>query len=350
MLMLKLNKNEMKHIITIGGGIAGIEVSSILSGMGHKVTLIEKNTELGGKIRNYDHLFPNFRPASEIMEYINKKCKNNGFTILKGTEIIDISKNNDKFKLTEKNHNTFESDAVVITTGFEFFDAKRKEEYGYKIYKNVITSVDLEEKFKSGKKITLANGKTPKRIAFIHCVGSRDEKSGNHYCSKVCCVTGVKQAIELKEMFPEAEIYCFYMVLRMYGQNYEEMYRKAQEKYNIQFIRGRLSEASENIDESLVIKAEDTLSGRPLKMNVDLLVLLVGMEPGTGTSRLSEKCNLNVESSGFIQAKDIHTKRNFTSEDGIFMAGSCACPMSINDTLENARSAAMHIHEYLNNR
>jgi len=76
----------------------------------------------------------------------------------------------------------------------------------------------------------------------VHCVGSRDEKVGNHYCSKVCCVTGVKQAIELQEQYPGVEIYCFYMDLRMYGEGFEELYRKAQEKNNVQFIRGRVSE------------------------------------------------------------------------------------------------------------
>jgi len=340
----------VKNIVTIGGGIAGIEVASVLSGLGYEVTLMEKNPELGGKIQNYNLLFPDFINASDIKDYLFKKCKNSGFDIYTNTEIIDIAKKNGKFLIRAKNNKTFRSDAVVLTTGFEFFDARRKEEYGYKIYDNVITSVDLEEKFKSTKKITTVRGKIPERIAFIHCVGSRDEKSGNHYCSKVCCITGVKQAIELSEMLPDSEIYCFYIDLRMYAQSYEELYRSAQENYNIQFIRGRLSEVSDNIDESLLIKAEDTLSGRPLKMNVDLLVLLVGMEPSTGTTSLGKSCKLDFDSSGFLKTKDMHTKRNFSSQEGIFLAGTCSCPMSVNDTFENARSAAIEIHNYFKNK
>ena len=336
----------MKNIIIIGGGIAGIEVASSLSELGYEVTLMEKNSELGGKLQDYYCLFPNFRPASDIKNYIFNKCSRNGFDIHTNTEIIDISRKNGKFLLHAKDEKTYRSDAVVITTGFDFFDASKKEEYGYNIYENVITSVDLEAKFKNGGGITTSGGKIPERIAFIHCVGSRDEKSGNHYCSKVCCITGVKQAIELSELLPDAEIYCFYMDLRMYDQGYEELYRSAQENYNIQFIRGRLSEASENLDESLLIKAEDTLSGRPLKMNVDLLVLLVGMEPGAGTINLAKSCNLAFDSSGFIKTKDAHTHRNLSSEKGIFLAGTCSCPMSVNDTLENARSAVIEIHNY----
>ena len=87
--------------------------------------------------------------------------------------------------------------AILLATGFDIFDASKKEEYGYGIYDNVITSVDLEQAFNSGKVVT-AQGKTPKRIGFIHCVGSRDEKAGNPHCSKVCCVTAVKQAIEVE--------------------------------------------------------------------------------------------------------------------------------------------------------
>ncbi|NJO70443.1 MAG: CoB--CoM heterodisulfide reductase iron-sulfur subunit A family protein, partial [Bacteroidetes bacterium] len=104
-------------------------------------------------------------------------------------------------------------------------------------------------------------GKTPQRIGIVHCVGSRDEKAGNTYCSKVCCVTGVKQAIELKEQLPSSEIFNFYMDLRMYDRYFEDLYKEAQVKHHVQFIRGRLSEAFENPDGTVMIKIEDTLWG-----------------------------------------------------------------------------------------
>lgn len=86
------------------------------------------------------------------------------------------------------------------------------------------------------------DGSRPKRIAFLHCVGSRDEKVCQQHCSKVCCITGVKQAMEMKQLFPDADVFNFYMDIRMFGPGYEEMYREAQQKYNIHFIRGRISE------------------------------------------------------------------------------------------------------------
>lgn len=337
----------MKHIVIIGGGIAGIETACALTDAGHWVTVIEKETQLGGKLNNWSYLFPDFTPAEKITAALLEKYREKDFSILNKTEVCAIHRQNGKFSITISGEKHLEADALVVATGYEIFDASRKEEYGYKIYDHVITSADLEQMFLPGGDITVAAGKNPKRIAFVHCVGSRDEKTGNHYCSKVCCITGVKQAIELKKRQPEAEIYCFYMDLRMYGKQFEELYREAQEKYDIQFIRGRLSEASEKIDKSLLIKSEDTLSGRPLKMNVDLLVLLVGMEAGKGTTAAAAACGIGCEKSGFLKTTDSFLKSNFSEQEGIFLAGSCTAPMTINDTILHARSAAMEVDCWL---
>jgi len=337
----------VKHIVIIGGGIAGMETACALTDAGHWVTVIEKDAQVGGKLNNWSYLFPDFTPAEKITNALQEKYREKDFSILLKTEVKSVQRNNNQFSIETSTNQQLEADAVVVATGYELFDARRKEEYGYKIYDHVITSADLEQLLLPNGDLTVAAGNNPKRIAFVHCVGSRDEKSGNHYCSKVCCITGVKQAIELKKRLPEAEIYCFYMDLRMYGKHFEELYREAQEKYDIQFIRGRLSEASEKIDKSLLIKAEDTLSGRPLKMNVDLLVLLIGMEAGKGTATAAATCGIGCEDSGFLQTADSFLKSNISSEEGIFLAGSCSAPMSVNDTILHARSAAQEVDGWL---
>jgi heterodisulfide reductase subunit A len=336
-----------KSIVTIGGGIAGIEASGILAELGYAVSVIEKEPEFGGKLRFWDQLFPNMRKAGEIEEYLAKKSKTPGITLFPNTSITSFETMKNGFALKSNHGVSYNAHAVIVATGFDVFKAERKEEYGYKIYDNVITSADLEKKMKAGQAITTMAGNTPKRIAFIHCVGSRDAKVGNTYCSKVCCVTGVKQAIELNMILPQTQIFNFYMDLRMHGLEHEEIYKTAQEKHNIQFIRGRLSEVSENIDHSLLIKAEDTLSGRPLKMNVDMVVLLVGMEPGEGTKAIGKSCNLEFSQYGFLKIPDVHLAGNLTSRKGIFVAGTCSCPMSVKDTIEHARSAAFEVHRYL---
>jgi heterodisulfide reductase subunit A len=337
----------VRHIVVIGGGIAGIEVACELTDAGHWVTIVEKEPTIGGKMNNWSYLFPDFTPAQKIKEYLDGKCRQKDLSVLNETEIKSMTRENGKFELQTSSNQQLSADAVVVATGYELFDARRKEEYGYQIYDHVITSADLEKLLLPDGDLSVAAGENPKRIAFVHCVGSRDEKSGNHYCSKVCCITGVKQAIELKKRLPRAEIFCFYMDLRMYGKHFEELYREAQEKYDIQFIRGRLSEASEKIDKSLLIKAEDTLSGRPLKMNVDLLVLLVGMEAGKGTSEAASACSLRCEESGFLKTADSFLNSNLSDLEGIFLAGSCTAPMSVNDTVLHARSAASEVNKWL---
>jgi len=324
-----------------------METACALTDVGHWVTVIEKEEHVGGKLNNWSYLFPDFTPADKILDALLEKHSEKDFSILTQTEVCSIHRRNGKFNIETSAEQKLEADAVVVATGYELFDARRKEEYGYKIYDHVITSADLEKLLLPDGDLSVAAGANPKRIAFVHCVGSRDEKSGNHYCSKVCCITGVKQAIELKKRLPEAEIYCFYMDLRMYGKNFEELYREAQEKYDIQFIRGRLSEASEKIDKSLLIKSEDTLSGRPLKMNIDLLVLLVGMEAGKGTAKAAAACSIGCEESGFLRTTDPFLMSNFSEQEGIFLAGSCTAPMSVNDTILHARSAAQEVNNWL---
>ncbi|MEG2665831.1 MAG: FAD-dependent oxidoreductase, partial [Bacteroidales bacterium] len=221
-----------------------------------------------------------------------------------------------------------------------------KEEYGYGIYDNVITSADLEKKFREGN-VVCKNGSVPKRIAFVHCVGSRDEKVNNTYCSKVCCVTAVKQACEIKELYPDTEIFNLYMDLRMFDRYFENMYQQAQSKYGVQFIRGRLSETSENKEGRIVIKTEDTLIGKPLKIAVDMLVLMVGMQACASASELSAKTKVKIGSDLFFDTKDLFLQANLTNEEGVFLAGACTGPKTIPDTINDARSAAGRIHHYL---
>jgi heterodisulfide reductase subunit A len=263
------------------------------------------------------------------------------------TKVTALEAVNDYFTVSGHNGWQQKADAVVLTTGFRLFDAHRKEEYGYGIYENVITSADLEEMFASGNEILNRHGKKPERIGLVHCVGSRDEKVDNLHCSKVCCITAVKQAIELKQQLPDAEIFCFYMDLRMFGRHYEELYKEAQEKYNIQFIRGRMSESTEDKDGNIVVKVEDTLLGKPLRIKVGLLVLMVGMEPRNETRHLTEALGLKAVSDRFVQPVDEILSPNHTGIPGLFVAGACSGPKSVSDTLSDSRSAALAVAGYL---
>ncbi len=335
-----------KTVAVIGGGVAGLETSLQLDKLGYNVILYEKEARLGGHVDKWDRLFPNRRHASEVVDQLKSELSPR-VNVLLSAKVENITRENDSF-LIDVNAQKQKADALVIATGFELFPAERKEEYGYGIFENVITSPELEKMFSASGKPFKANGDIPQKIAFIHCVGSRDEKVNRPYCSKVCCVTAVKQAIEVKEAIPEADVYCLYMDLRMFGPGYEDLYKDAQLK-GVNFIRGRLSESSELGNGRILIKAEDTLSQKPLKMSVDLVVLMVGMSPLESTRKICEKLDLNLNHDGFIQVKDYHLNPSQTGVAGIFLAGACSGPNNITDSITAARSAAVELHSYFTN-
>jgi heterodisulfide reductase subunit A len=335
-----------KKVIVIGGGVAGMEAASCLSSRGIEVILLEKGDQLGGHIREWDRLFPDRRKSSEIFEFLESGM-NEGVSVQLNSVITGIHKQDSTFILTLEGQDEISADAILLATGFDLFDCRKKEEYGYGIYDNVLTSAEVEGIFREGKTLLTAGGKRPSKVGIIHCVGSRDEKAGNIHCSKVCCITGVKQGIEIKEQLPEAEIFCFYMDLRMFDRHFEEMYLEAQQKWGIHFIRGRLSEAAENADRSIVLKVEDTLAGLPLKITADILILLAGLRPSSETRRLGDMLGLTFGDDGFPDPLDEHILSNATPVPGIFLAGTVKGPASVQNTISDARSAAIQIENYL---
>jgi len=337
-----------KRIVVIGGGAAGMEAAGQLAIEGFQVSLVEKEEETGGHIKDWYKLFPDRRNSSEVRDYLEKKVSLKSIKILTGTYIEKINNNKEGFSLFTQDGTELKADAVIVATGFDLFKSARKEEYGYGIYDNVISSADLEVMFRKGK-IKMSDGMAPKTVGFVHCVGSRDEKAGNLYCSKLCCVTAVKQAIEIREHLPESKVFSFYMDMRMGGAYYEELYREAQEVWGINFIRGKVSEASESINNKLVIKVEDTLAGRPLKMELDLLVLMAGMEMSEGGIKIAENSGLKKGENRFFDPIDHHYANNLSNIKGVFYAGTCTAPMNITETISHARSAALEVMHYLNN-
>ena len=334
-------------VLIIGAGAAGCEAAFRLAEAGIQVEVVEKENQPGGNLNNWYQLFPDRKPASLLRQRLQQCVSHPLVHLHTGTVPVKIQRTpQGSFNVNLDDGALLEGKALLVTTGFRTFDATRKEEYGYGIYENVITSVELENYLANGS-LSTSTGKLPQRIGFIQCVGSRDEKMCNFHCSKVCCITAVKQAIELRELFPDAEILCFYMDMRMFGPGYEEMYREAQEKYNIKFIRGRLSEASENQEKQVFVKCEDTLIGKPLRMTLDVMVLMVGMESSDGSRWLAKELGLNLEPNGFIQASDPHYATNLTNVEGVFIAGCVSSPMNLTDTLTDARSAALAIQEFL---
>ncbi len=336
----------LSHVIVAGAGVAGMEAAGTLARLGYRVTLIEKESDPGGHMRQWHALFPDRRPADEVRSYLRRHIDSPNIELVTGMTVEKILRSDGRVTVTLSDGTEATGDAVIVATGFDLFDVRRKEEYGYGIYDNVITSAELEGMFNRGQ-LLKEDGSLPSRIGLIHCVGSRDEKVNNNHCSKVCCVAAVKQAVEIRQLLPSCEVFCFYMDMRMFGPLYEELYRESQELHNVNFIRGKVSEASVNINNRLVIKVEDTLAGRPLRMELDIMVLMAGMEMARSGARLAEASGLGCGINRFLEAADHHYGSNRSSISGVFYAGTCTAPMNITDAISHARAAVAETVRYL---
>lgn len=335
----------MKEIIVIiGGGIAGLEAASQLLRLGYSPIIIEKSGRLGGHVADWNRLFPDMTPARDIVDGLIASSKD--ANIFLNTEISFINRLKDRYNIMLSNGISINSRYILFTTGFRLFDAGKKEEYGYGVYNQVITNSDLENWFNTAEDSRIDNSRI-NAVGFVHCVGSRDEKARNPQCSKVCCITAIKQAIEIKEKFPDAEVYCFYMDLRLFGKKYEDFYTKAQRDYGIHFIRGRVSEVSENIDGKVIVKAEDTLAGRPVKVTLDLLVLMSGIVCNPDSTKVAGMMSLPIDTDGFLRSSDNVAHITASPKNGIFYAGACTGPKTVPETLAEARSAVLEIHSFI---
>jgi len=241
--------------------------------------------------------------------------------------------------------------AIVAATGFEPFNASLQEEYGYGIYKNVITGTELERLLDpagptKGELRRPSDGKIARRIAIVFCVGSRNEKVGNNYCSRICCSYSTKQAIEIKEKYPDAAVNCFYIDVRTYGRGFEEMYRRAQEM-GVTYIRGRVAECGVLPNGDVTIRAEDTFRGKPVQGAFELVSLSHGMTPCCDATEIANVLGIARADDGFFSCRDTDLYPNDSSREGVFLAGAVTGMKPIPDCIADGNAVAARVAAFL---
>jgi heterodisulfide reductase subunit A len=241
---------------------------------------------------------------------------------------------------------TIKVGSIIVSTGFHLFDAKVKGEYGYGKYDNVITGLEFERLVNAagptGGYLARLDGRVPKTIAFIQCVGSRDEKAGNLNCSRVCCMYAIKQAVLVKEHIPEADVYIFYMDVRAYGKGFEEFYRRAEEEFEIKFIRGAVSEVIEDPEtKNLIVRVENTDTGGFLEKEFDMVVLSTALVPPEDSEVIEKIFNIPRHEDGFFATIQPEISSVVTPTNGILIAGVAEGPKDIPDSISQASAAAM---------
>ena len=333
-------------VLVIGGGPAGLEAARAVAEVGAQAILVERRAVLGGTPdeSNYAALTPHLGSAQDALDLLRAGVRDPNIAIHLETSVTGCTGSLGDFSVTLSGpggDSTVTAGSIVVATGFQHFDPGRETQmYGYYEYPDVITLPDAEKMLKDHHFVRPSTGEAPRNVAFIQCVGSRDRRLGNEYCSKVCCGVASKEAIEIRQMLPDCKVYIFYIDMRMYGYWESQIYWPAQEQYNVNYIRGIVTEIVGK-DGRLLMKGEDTTMGRPVEVLMDMIVLSVGMEPSKGTRDVAAILGLEQNKYGFIHTPGEPMDPVGTSVPGIFVAGAAAGPKDLEDTMSMAGAAAM---------
>ena len=269
------------------------------------------------------------------IEFKSGKCKKTCVEVCADRKAID-------FHQPEKIE-TIDVGTIILATGFYTFNAKRIPYYGYGTYPNVYTALEVERLVNSagptGGEIVLRDGRRPKAVGIVHCVGSRDENT-NRYCSRVCCMYSLKLAHLIKER-SEAEVFNFYIDMRTPGKGFEEFYNRVAEE-GTHFIRGRVADIYPDPQDQgrLLMCAEDTLMGVICKVPVDMVILATGLEPQPDAQEIRRRFHITCSMEGFFLERHPKLAPVSTFTDGVFLAGCCQGPKDIPDTVAQAGAAA----------
>jgi heterodisulfide reductase subunit A len=333
-------------VLVVGSGAAGIQASLDLADFGHNVSLVEKEKEPGGKLKNLSELFPDGENASKLLSNLLIKIDGmKNIKFIKDSQILDITGQFPKFKVRVRESNkeeNLDANAVILATGFKPYDPTPLKQYGYGKHEDVITSLELEEMLKNRKLVRPSDSKKPNSISIIQCIGSRNNKT-NTYCSTFCCMHAVKAAQQIKKMHPEVNLTVLYMDIRTPGEG-EFDYSNAR-LLGVRFLRGK-PVGVKKIGDALVVQVEDTLENDLVFLESDIVVLSTGGVPDPSTIFFKDKLNLKLSESGFFSTVDRPVGTNI---EGVFVAGAASGLKDIEYSTAQGSCAAAKVDIILKN-
>lgn len=243
--------------------------------------------------------------------------------------------------------------AVVVATGYELYSIGQQQpspaisgypEYGHGRFPDVIDGLQYERLVSAsgptgGELRRPSDGQVPKTVVFISCVGSRDDAKGISYCSKICCMYTAKHAMLYRHKVPDGTAHVFYMDIRAGGKSYDEFVRRAIEQDGARYHRGRVARITAE-GGALVVHGNDTLLGRPMRIEADLVVLATAMRPAAGVTQLAQQVNVGTDENGFLSESHPKLRPVETPAAGVFVAGACRGPADIPESVAQASAAA----------
>ena len=333
-----------KPILIVGGGPAGLAAAHSLATFGQACILVEKEDRLGGApiLEGYAKLVPSGEWARDAIGGMVERAE--------GHELVDVrteatitafSGEAGNFTASLSNGDSVEVSAAILCTGFTHFDSANKPEWGFGTYPDVVTTSQVEQMISSGNGVRcLSDGRKPNRVAILLCVGSRDRQIGREWCSKICCTVSANLAMEIREELPDCHVYIYYMDIRTFGLYETKYYWKSQEEFKVKYIKARIAEVTSD-GKKLIVKGEDTLVKRPITIPFDMVVHAIGMDPNIDNKDISEVFGVDLEPNGFVDKASSYSASGLTNKTGVFVAGSATGPETIDDSISQAKAAAM---------
>ncbi|MFP4170635.1 MAG: FAD-dependent oxidoreductase [Methanomassiliicoccales archaeon] len=347
-----------RPVLVLGGGPAGMRTALDLAEHGNVVHLVEREDRLGGRLREIHLLFPTMEPAEELADRLAARVHADQRIVTHlGAELGSLEAEEDGFRVRLISHQEERDDcgscgsdglpselsvgAMVLATGLETVDPGIVPEFGHRL-PGVITSLELERLMEEGLQGEVRS------VTFVQCVGSRSRKRGVPYCSAVCCAGAIKNALLIKERYPDVEVRVLYIDVRTHGKGWEEMYRRAKEA-GVRFIRGQPSMVTSSSGR-LMVSGENTLLKELYELESDLVVLQVGLRMEEGTRKLLERLEVSIREDG-LPGEHGHFKDSLSTESpGVFLAGSLVSPSDVRGCLEQGSACASRVNIYLHSR
>ncbi len=334
----------IKPILIVGGGPAGLAAAHAVASVGHQSVLVEKADVLGGAPiqSGYAKLVPSGLWAKDAIGGMVSRVEGSSLVDKKLNTIVKSFNGEPGNFVAELSDGTqVEAGAAILTTGFTHFDSVNKPEWGFGLFPDVVTTTQVEQMISGGQGVRCpSDGRKPKRVAILLCVGSRDRQIGREWCSKICCTVSANLAMEIREELPETHVYIYYMDIRTFGLYETDYYWRSQEEFKVKYIKARIAEVTSD-GKQLIVKGEDTLVKRPITIPFDMVVHAIGMDPNVDNMTLSAVFGIDLHPQGYIARRDTYGVMGATSRDGVFVAGAAIGPETIDDSIAQANAAAL---------
>jgi len=332
------------HALVVGGGVTGLRAAVDIGSRGFKVTIVEKESELGGHLRHLHTMYPNNEKAKDVIDRMLIAAKAiEDIDIMTNSMVVDLDGHIGSFEIQIKNMKTGKTTkrtfgTVIVATGFEPFEPIGYYEYGNN--SNILTLAEYEKMKSKGSVLRISDGRPPKKVMFIGCVGSREEGiKGHEHCSRYCCTAMTKAASDIKD--ETEEVMVLYDDLRTFGRGHEEIHREARYKHVMfsKFAHTKKPKVCLKGDQ-IVVKWKDVLSDTYCEFEPDMLVLTTAMVPPTGADEVAKIFSLTRSGDGFFNEEHIKLAPLTTHTAGIMIAGVAQSAKDATDSATQGSGAA----------